>query len=212
MRQAWLKATIGYVPDKSFIGYSKMTKMSSHFACRYTMDERLCNDFLGEFRSAVEPRGVDILRGKHFCVISRGGLESDFATVSGSVGRIEGRLSAAKRVLPARIFVMAGRCLRPGEAEVAPRTLGIAFLSLGVVVLCAALPVWELASGNLNEVAGWANVLAFPVTVFGLFLTVVSSRPARGSTDQQSAGAMRRPWMAPGLSVWWSDPKLVVSL
>jgi GTP cyclohydrolase I len=87
---AWLKATIGYVPDKSFIGYSKIVKMFRHFACRYTMDERLCNDFLGEFRSAVEPRGVGIvLRGKHFCVISRGGLESDFATVSALWGELK---------------------------------------------------------------------------------------------------------------------------
>jgi GTP cyclohydrolase I len=87
---AWLKATIGYVPGKSFIGYSKIVKMFRHFACRYTMDERLCNEFLDEFRRTVEPLGVAIvLRGKHFCVISRGGPESDFATITALWGQLK---------------------------------------------------------------------------------------------------------------------------
>jgi GTP cyclohydrolase I len=87
---AWLKATIGYVPDNFFVGYSKIVKMFRHFACRYTMDERLCNEFLDEFRRTVEPLGVGIvLRGKHFCVISKGGPESDFTTVSALWGELK---------------------------------------------------------------------------------------------------------------------------
>ncbi|MEU3454695.1 GTP cyclohydrolase I [Micromonospora sp. NPDC006766] len=87
---AWLKATIGYVPDKTFIGYSKIVKMFRYFACRYTMDERLCNDFVNEFIARVSPLGVGlVLRGKHFCVISRGGLESDFPTVSALWGSVK---------------------------------------------------------------------------------------------------------------------------
>jgi GTP cyclohydrolase IA len=86
---AWLKATIGYVPDRSFVGYSKIVKMFRHFACGYTMDERLCNEFIEEFRDRVQPRGVGIvLRGKHFCVISRGGLESDFSTTTALWGSL----------------------------------------------------------------------------------------------------------------------------
>ncbi|MCZ7422960.1 GTP cyclohydrolase I [Verrucosispora sp. WMMA2121] len=80
---SWLKATIGYVPDRSIIGYSKMVKMFRHFACRYTMDERLCDEFVEEFRTKVAPKGVGVLlRGKHFCVLSRGGSETDFPTVT----------------------------------------------------------------------------------------------------------------------------------
>lgn len=45
---AWLKATAGYLPDKHYIGYSKLVKMFKYFACKYTMDERICNDFLQE--------------------------------------------------------------------------------------------------------------------------------------------------------------------
>lgn len=87
---AWLKATIGYVPDRSFIGYSKIVKMFRHFACRYTMDERLCNEFVAEFIEMVEPLGVGVmLRGKHFCVISRGGPESDFPSVTALWGQLK---------------------------------------------------------------------------------------------------------------------------
>lgn len=76
---AWLKATVGYVPDKHYVGYSKIVKMFKYFACKYTMDERICNDFLKEFVEKVKPVGAGVvLRGKHFCVISRGGNESDF--------------------------------------------------------------------------------------------------------------------------------------
>jgi GTP cyclohydrolase I len=87
---AWLKATIGYIPHESFIGYSKIVKMFRFFASRYTMDERLCNEFVREFREVVAPRGIGIiLRGKHFCVISRGGLESDFPTITALWGDLQ---------------------------------------------------------------------------------------------------------------------------
>jgi GTP cyclohydrolase I len=87
---AWLKATVGYLPDKHYIGYSKLVKMFSYFACKYTMDERICNDFLKELVDKVQPRGAGILlRGKHFCVISRGGNESDFPMMSAFCGELK---------------------------------------------------------------------------------------------------------------------------
>jgi GTP cyclohydrolase IA len=87
---AWLKATIGYQPDKNFIGYSKIAKMFKFFACKYTMDERICNDFIAEFNEKVKPKGVGvIMRGKHFCVISRGGNESDFPMMSAFSGALK---------------------------------------------------------------------------------------------------------------------------
>ncbi len=87
---AWLKATIGYLPGEHYIGYSKLVKMFRHFACKYTMDERICNDFLHELIEKVRPRGVGILmRGKHFCVISRGGNEDDFPMLSAFWGELK---------------------------------------------------------------------------------------------------------------------------
>lgn len=87
---AWLKATIGYLPGSYYIGYSKLVKMFKHFACNYTMDERICNDFMREFVEKVQPRGAGILlRGKHFCVISRGGNEQDFPMMSAFSGQMK---------------------------------------------------------------------------------------------------------------------------
>ena len=87
---AWLKATIGYLPGEHYIGYSKLVKMFKHFACKYTMDERICNDFLQELVAKTHPRGAGILlRGKHFCVISRGGNEQDFPMMSAFYGDLK---------------------------------------------------------------------------------------------------------------------------
>jgi GTP cyclohydrolase I len=84
-----LKATIGYQPDTHYIGYSKIVKMFKFFACKYTMDERICNDFIAEFVAKVKPKGVGvIMRGKHFCVISRGGNEADFPMMSALQGSL----------------------------------------------------------------------------------------------------------------------------
>jgi GTP cyclohydrolase I len=87
---AWLKATIGYAPNKTYAGYSKIVKMFKYFACKYTMDERICNDFLRELNATVKPKGAGIvLRGKHFCVISRGGNEADFPMMSALTGALK---------------------------------------------------------------------------------------------------------------------------
>jgi GTP cyclohydrolase I len=87
---SWLKATVGYLPGDSYVGYSKIVKMFRHFACKYTMDERICNDFVREFVDKAKPRGVGvILRGKHFCVISRGGNEDDFPMMSAFWGQLK---------------------------------------------------------------------------------------------------------------------------
>jgi len=87
---AWLKATVGYLPGPYYVGYSKIVKMFRHFACKYTMDERICNDFLQELVRQAQPRGAGIiLRGKHFCVISRGGNESDFPMMSAFTGELK---------------------------------------------------------------------------------------------------------------------------
>ena len=80
--------------------------------------------------------------------------------------------------------------------------VGWGLLGWALVTVCVALPVWALAAGDLNEVAGWANILALPFTAVGVVLVFADrqrvravtgvSRPAAGG-----AGGRRRPWMAP---------------
>jgi GTP cyclohydrolase I len=54
------------------------------------MDERICNDFINEFVEKVKPKGVGvIMRGKHFCVVSRGGNENDFPMMSAFYGSLK---------------------------------------------------------------------------------------------------------------------------
>ncbi|WP_113718125.1 GTP cyclohydrolase I [Arthrobacter dokdonensis] len=97
---AILKATVGYIPGKYFVGYSKIAKMFKFFASKYTMDEIICSDFLREFNEVAGPKGAGILlRGKHFCVISKGGPESDFPMVQALSGNLRTDLSLRQEFL-----------------------------------------------------------------------------------------------------------------
>ncbi|MGH3694763.1 MAG: NB-ARC domain-containing protein [Pseudonocardiaceae bacterium] len=73
-------------------------------------------------------------------------------------------------------------------------------------VVCVALPVWAVTAGNLNEVAGWANILALPITALGLVL-VLADR-ARVRTPAETVDAARRPWMVPPLDRMVERPEL----
>jgi WD40 repeat protein len=69
-----------------------------------------------------------------------------------------------------------------------------------------ALPVWAVAVGDLNEVAGWANILALPVTALGVGLVLADRFRVRSQADPVDAG--RRPWMAPPLDRMVERPEL----
>src|SRR5260370_9089615 len=72
-----------------------------------------------------------------------------------------------------------------------------------LAVLGVALPVWALA-GDVNAVAGWANVLALPVSAAGLVL-LLADRDRDGVAVPAPA---RRPWMAPPLDRMVERPEL----
>jgi WD40 repeat protein len=93
--------------------------------------------------------------------------------------------------------------------QTGPRAVGIALLALGTVVLCVALPVWAVVGGNLSEVAGWANVLAVPVALLGLTLTLANgNEPRSEDAAEHVAEVSRRPWMAPLLERMIERPDL----
>jgi WD40 repeat protein len=77
-------------------------------------------------------------------------------------------------------------------------------LGWALLVLCVALPVWALAVGDLTDVAGWANILALPITALGVVFLLVDRDRVRvsGRTDR------RRPWMAPPLDRMVLRPEL----
>lgn len=84
--------------------------------------------------------------------------------------------------------------------------LGWGLLGWAVVVLCVALPAWAIAAGDLNEVAGWANILALPVTVMGLLLVLVDRERTRA--PRPAVARATRPWMAPPLDRMVERPEL----
>ena len=55
--------------------------------------------------------------------------------------------------------------------------VGWGLFAWALSVVCVALPVWAVTAGNLNEVAGWANILALPVTAPGLVLVLADPCP-----------------------------------
>ncbi len=84
--------------------------------------------------------------------------------------------------------------------------VGWGLFGCALSVVCVALPVWAVTAGNLNEVAGWANILALPITALGLVL-VLADR-ARVRTPAETVDAGRRPWMAPPLDRMVERPEL----
>ncbi|GAA4467253.1 ATP-binding protein [Phytohabitans houttuyneae] len=69
--------------------------------------------------------------------------------------------------------------------------IGWGLLSWAVLIVCVALPVWAVTSGDLNEAAGWANVLALPITGLGLVLVFADQRRA-GAAPAGAAAAVPR--------------------
>ncbi|GAA5071577.1 hypothetical protein GCM10023319_02910 [Nocardia iowensis] len=71
-------------------------------------------------------------------------------------------------------------------------------------MVCVALPVWAVATDDVNKVAGWANILALPVSGLGLVLVLAGNR----SDDAGRSDVRRRPWMAPPLDRMVERPEL----
>jgi len=84
--------------------------------------------------------------------------------------------------------------------------VGWGLLGWAVLVVCVALPAWALAAGDLNEVAGWANILALPITALGVLLVLADRDRAR--TAPGPVEGRRRPWMAPPVDRVVDRPEL----
>ena len=92
--------------------------------------------------------------------------------------------------------------------------VGWGLLALALTILCVALPVWALTSGDVNQVAGWANILALPLTAAGLVLVLADRHRDRnnGPSTADVVDHRRRPWMAPPLDRMVQRPELAERL
>ncbi|WP_369269570.1 NB-ARC domain-containing protein [Streptomyces sp. R11] len=83
--------------------------------------------------------------------------------------------------------------------------IGWTFAGAASAALCGALPVWALFGGEFDTVAGWANILAFPLGVLGLVLSVGIGGPSVHTPRGPQGGV---PWMAPPLDRMIERPEL----
>ncbi|MCZ7422961.1 NB-ARC domain-containing protein [Verrucosispora sp. WMMA2121] len=88
--------------------------------------------------------------------------------------------------------------------------LGTTLATVALTAICLFLPVWALTKdGDLNAVAGWANILAFPATFLGMVLVMLDQRRAAKAKSKKGVDpSVRRPWMAPPLDRMVDRPDL----
>jgi GTP cyclohydrolase I len=66
-------AHVGYLPDRTVIGLSKISRLVEMYAARLQMQERLTTQVAETLMRLLEPRGVGvILEATHLCQTARG--------------------------------------------------------------------------------------------------------------------------------------------
>ena len=67
------KIHIGYIPNKTIIGISKLPRMVEIFARRLQNQERLTMQIADTIRKLLKPRGVGVvIQAQHLCMMARG--------------------------------------------------------------------------------------------------------------------------------------------
>jgi GTP cyclohydrolase I len=70
-------AWIGYIPNNSLIGASKMSRLVEHYASRPQLQEHLTHQVLKTFVHGVNPEGVMVvMRAVHSCMTCRGAKQT----------------------------------------------------------------------------------------------------------------------------------------
>lgn len=66
-------AHIGYVPNGSIVGLSKLARVVRHFARRLQVQEKLTADVADFLQARLEPKGVAVMmKAEHMCMTLRG--------------------------------------------------------------------------------------------------------------------------------------------
>ena len=67
------KVHIGYIPDKTIIGISKLPRIVEIFSRRLQTQERLTMQIAKTVNELLKPKGVGVvIEGKHLCMMARG--------------------------------------------------------------------------------------------------------------------------------------------
>ncbi len=67
------KVHVGYIPDKTIIGLSKIARIVDMFARRLQVQERLGQQICDALKEILKPKGVAVvIEASHFCMMMRG--------------------------------------------------------------------------------------------------------------------------------------------
>jgi GTP cyclohydrolase IA len=67
------RAHIGYVPDGSVVGLSKLPRLVDAYSRRLQLQERMTREIADAINAVVAPRGVAVVvEGRHLCIEMRG--------------------------------------------------------------------------------------------------------------------------------------------
>ena len=82
----WGLATVGYIPNQSIVGLSKLNRLVDLFGRRLQVQERLTNQIADALDNVLKPRGVGVLvRARHMCIESRGVSQRGTVTVTSAL-------------------------------------------------------------------------------------------------------------------------------
>lgn len=90
-------AWVGYLPNESICGLSKLAKLVSFYAEQLTVQERVTNQIADAMMRNLKPRGcMVVIEADHMCMSYRGIRDRDVATVTSAVRGVHKDSDAAR--------------------------------------------------------------------------------------------------------------------
>ncbi|WP_441293097.1 GTP cyclohydrolase I FolE [Sorangium sp. KYC3313] len=77
---------IGYVPDKTVCGVSKLARIADAYARRLQIQERMTDQVAGSIMELIKPKGVGVvIEARHLCMMMRGVEKQNSVMVTSAV-------------------------------------------------------------------------------------------------------------------------------
>jgi GTP cyclohydrolase I len=81
----FLEASVGYIPQDSVLGLSKIPRLVSMMAARPMLQEDLGRAIIEKLNAYVSPHAIVVLKGKHTCMSIRGVRSTEADTVTSAL-------------------------------------------------------------------------------------------------------------------------------